>query len=98
LSVVPTRANAAIVGADTNSRTLNVLNGGASGVGTTNMATLALVASVGLTAHVPGALVLSGTAANLVVAAGDIVEFQSVHAGTGIADPGGTVYLTLSRS
>lgn len=90
--------DAAITGANTNSRTLNVLNGGAAGSGTTNMAALPLVSGTNLTAEHPTALTLSGTAANLAVSAGDIVQFQSLHVGTGIADPGGTVFLTLSRS
>ena len=42
---------------------------------------------------------LSTTPANLVVAAGDVITVQSLHVGsTGLADPGGTVLIALSRS
>lgn len=89
--------NAAIAGANTNSRTLNLLNGGAAGNGTTNMASLPLVSGTNLTIDHETALVNNATAANLAVAAGDAIVFQSLHVGTGIADPGGRVTLVLSR-
>jgi hypothetical protein len=44
------------------------------------------------------AIPLSGTPANLVVAAGDELQWQSTHVGTGIADPGGRVEVTFNRS
>jgi hypothetical protein len=44
------------------------------------------------------AITLSGTAANLVLAQGDTVIWNSTHVGTGITDPGGLVAVTLSRS
>lgn len=89
---------AAVTGANTNTRTLNLVNKGNAGAGTTVVATLALVSGVNLTAHDENAITLSGTAANLVVAAGDVLEWQSTHAASGLADPGGLVHVEVSRS
>lgn len=89
---------AARAGAATNSRTLNLINKGSDGSGTTVVATLALVAGVDLAAFDEKAITLSATAADVVVAAGDVLQWQSLHVGTGIADPGGTVCVEISRS
>jgi hypothetical protein len=85
-----------ITGANTNSRTLTVTERGATGVGSTNVATLALVSGVNAAADAEKALTLSA-AANLVVAAGDVISFESTHVGTGIADPGGQVLVEFTR-
>lgn len=90
--------DATITGANTNSRTVNLVNKGQTGVGTTVIATLAFVSGVNATAGDEKAIPLSGTPANLVVAAGDVLEWQSVHVGTGIADPGGLVKVTIDRT
>lgn len=87
-----------ITGADTNTRTLAVVNKGTDGNGSTSVATLALTSGVNATDFDEKALTLSGTAANLEVAAGDILAFTSTHAGTGLADPGGRIAVTISRS
>ncbi|MGA5635074.1 hypothetical protein [Streptomyces lydicamycinicus] len=89
---------AAITGADTNSRTLSLVNKGQAGSGSTTVATLALTSGVNATAYNERAVTLSGTAANLVLTAGDTVQWRSVHVGTGITDPGGLVRVTLSRN
>ena len=89
---------AAITGADTNSRTVSLVNKGAAGSGTTTVASLALTNGVNATANDEKAITLSGTAANLVLAAGDTLLWRSIHVGTGIADPGGLVRITLSRN
>jgi hypothetical protein len=65
---------------------------------TTAVATLALTSGVNLAADRENPLTLSGTPANLTVAAGDVLEFTSVHVGTGIADPGGLVEVEISRT
>jgi hypothetical protein len=52
---------------------------------------------VNTVAFVPKAVTLSGTAANLVLAAGD-TNWNSTHVGTGITDPGGLVVVTYSRN
>ncbi|CAM5681509.1 MULTISPECIES: hypothetical protein [Streptomyces] len=89
---------AAVTGADTNSRTLSLVNKGQAGSGTATVATLALTSGVNAAAYNERALTLSGTAANLLLAAGDTVQWRSVHVGTGITDPGGLVRVTLSRN
>jgi hypothetical protein len=81
------------------SRTLTLYNRGQAGAGSTVVATLALVAGVNLTANDEKALTLSATPANLVVAAGDILDFESLHIGaTGLVDPGGLVTISFARS
>jgi hypothetical protein len=90
--------SAAITGADTNTRTINIINKGQDGTGTTNVATLALTNGVNAAASDAKALTLSGTAANLVVAQGDVLAFTSVHTASGLADPGGQVVVEITRS
>jgi hypothetical protein len=90
--------SAAITGANTNSRTLTLVNKGQSGAGTTVVAELALVSGVNPAANDEKALTLSATAANLVVAEGDVLTFVSTHVGTGITDPGGHVEVKVERS
>lgn len=41
---------------------------------------------------------LSGTATNLNIAAGDVIEVNSSVTGTGVADPGGVIEVTLSKA
>lgn len=89
---------AGITGANTNSRTFTVTNQGQSGAGTTNVATLAMVSGVNATGDDDKAITLSGTPANVTVAQGDVLTFESTHIGTGIADPGGTVIIEITRS
>jgi hypothetical protein len=87
-----------LTGANTNSRTLTLVNKGATGAGSTTAATLAFTAGVNATANDETDLALSGTAANLVVASGDVLAFVSTHVGTGIADPGGLVQVDITSS
>lgn len=89
--------NATITGADTNTRTIAVVNKGAAGAGSTSVASLALTSGVNGTAFDEKALTLSGTAANLNVTEGDVLAFTSTHAASGLADPGGVVKVTLVR-
>jgi hypothetical protein len=89
---------AALSGANTNSRTLNLINKGQTGVASTSVASLALVSGTNLVAFDEIAVTLSGTANNLVVAAGDVLHFQSLHVGTGITDPGGEVEVVVTRT
>lgn len=88
---------ATITGAATNNRTLNLVNKGAGGAGTTVIATLNFANGTNATADIAKAITL-GVAANLAVAAGDILQWQSVHIGTGITDPGGLVVVVIGRS
>lgn len=88
-----------ITGNDTESRTYTLVNKGTDGNGTTIVATLAMVTGVNGVDFDEKAITLSATAANLVVADGQILAWTSVHVGsTGLADPGGLVKVTLSRS
>lgn len=90
---------AAITGAATDHRTFSLVNKGQAGSGTTTVASLAFDSgSVTASANNEKTITLSGTAANLVLAAGDTLLWRSIHIGTGIADPGGLVRITLSRN
>jgi hypothetical protein len=89
---------AGITGAATNHRTVSLVNKGAAGSGTTTVASLTFDNGVNATANNERTVTLSGTAANLVVAAGDTLLWRSVHVASGITDPGGLVRVTISRS
>jgi YD repeat-containing protein len=89
---------AAITGHDTNTRTLTLVNKGQSGSGSTVIGTLAFVASNNGVAFDEKAFTLSSTAADLVVAAGDILVFVSTYAASGLADPGGRVEVEITRT
>lgn len=88
---------AAVTGATTNNRTFSLVNKGQAGSGSTTVATLTMDSGTNATAYNERALTLSGTAANLDLAAGDTLQWRSVPNGTGITDPGGVVRVTLSR-
>jgi hypothetical protein len=97
LSAVTYATVTAITGANTNTRSVSLVNKG-TGAGTTVMATLEFDSGVNTVANVPKAITLSATPANLVVAAGDVLQWQSTHVGTGIADPGGLMQLTVAAN
>jgi hypothetical protein len=100
VTAVTYTANAAVTGAASPaSRTLSVINKGQSGVGTTVVASLALLSGVNLVAFDEKALTKSATAADLVVTAGDILEFHSAPVGgTGLVDPGGSGSIRFERN
>lgn len=87
-----------ITGDNTNKRTLTVVNKGADGNGTTVMATLDFVTATNANDFDELAFTLSATAANKVVAEGDIIAVVEAVAGTGLANPGGLVQVELTRS
>lgn len=89
---------AAITGAATNHRTVSLVNKGQAGSGTTTVASLTFDNGINATANDEKTITLSGTAANLVLAAGDTLQWRSIHVLTGIADPGGVVRVTISRT
>lgn len=91
VSVVTYAPNADITGAATNNRTFNLINKGQDGNGTTVIATLNFGNGVNASDFDEKTIPLSGVADNLVVAAGDILAWQSDAINTGIADPGGLV-------
>lgn len=99
VAAVTYTAIAAVTGAASPaSRTLSLINKGQSGVGTTVVATLALVGGVNLVAFDEKAVPLTGVASSNVVATGDILEFRSAAVGgTGLVDPGGSVSVQFER-
>jgi hypothetical protein len=87
-----------VTGAATNNRTYALVNKAQDGTGATTVASLNMGNGTNAAAGDEKAITLSGTPANLVVAAGDILEWTSTHVGTGIADPGGLVQVEIDRS
>lgn len=88
-----------LTGANTESRTIVLVNKGQAGAGTTVVATKAFTSGVNAAADDITAITLSATAADLVVAAGDVLAWQSTHVGaTGLADPGGLATIKISRT
>lgn len=87
----------AVTGANTNTRKLELINRGQAGAGTTVIASIQFDSGVNAAAMDEKALTLSATAANLVVVAGDILEWKSSAVGTGLADPGGLFNVTFTR-
>lgn len=78
-------SESALTGATATARTLTLYNRGQAGAGTTVVATLAFITSVDLVANDEKLMTLSATPANLVVAAGDVLEMVETVASTGTA-------------
>lgn len=95
VTVIP---DGTITGANTNTRKYELINKGQAGAGTTVVASLQFNSGVNATNFDATAITLSGTPANLVVADGDVLALVSTAVGTGIADPGGLVKITIARS
>jgi hypothetical protein len=89
---------AAITGAATNKRDVSLVNKGQTGVGTTVVATLSFDNGINASANDEKTITLSATPANLVLAAGDTLQWRSIHIGTGITDPGGLARVTVNRN
>lgn len=88
-----------LTGANTDSRTINLVNKGQAGAGTTVVASRAFVSGQNIAADDEGAITLSAVAGATTVAAGDVLVWQSNHVGaTGLADPGGLARVAISRS
>ena len=90
---------ALITGQATNYATVQVVNKGQSGVGTTVVASLAF-SSGGVTAarDTDTPLTLSAVAGALTVADDDVLDVQVVHTGTGLLMPALKVRVTFSRA
>jgi len=84
IKAVKATGEASVTGANTNSVTLVLRNLGAAGSGTTDIATLALTSGVNMAADTPKVIPLSATAAELLVAAGDVITFRQVKVGNGM--------------
>ena len=89
---------AASTGDNTNKRVYTLVNKGASGSGTTVIATLDLVTGVNLVAFDEKAATLTVTAADLLVTKGDVLAWVSTHAASGLVDPGGTIKVLGNRA
>jgi hypothetical protein len=98
VSAVQYVPEAAITGAATNNRTVSLVNKGAAGSGSTVVATLTFASGTNATANNEVSLTLSSTAADLVLAEGDTLQWRSIANGTGLADPGGVAKVSVSRS
>lgn len=84
--------SAAVTGAATNNFALQAINRGAAGAGSTGVTTAKTYASgTNSAANVAEALALSATAADLNLAAGDVLDFVRTVNGTGLASPDGRV-------
>lgn len=88
----------AITGANTNTRSVSLVNKGTDGSGSTVVATIQYNSGVNAAASDENTVTLSGTPANLNLAAGVLLQWQSTAVGTGIADPGGLVNVTSSTT
>lgn len=86
LTAVKLIPNAAITANGTNYFDLAVINKGAAAGGSTSMATRSWIATNSV-AFVGESMTLSGTAANLLAASGDVLDLQRTVTGTGLAMP-----------
>ena len=91
---------AAVTAHATNYRTFRIVNKGQAGAGSTVVASFATdtVTTDDLAAFDEKSLALSGTAANLVVAEGDVLAADETVAAAGVAHGGYTVKVTIERS
>lgn len=89
---------AAITGDNTNTRTFTLVNKGQAGAGTTVVATLAFTTGNNGVAFDEKAFTLSVVAGATTVVEGDILAAVEAVAGTGLANPGGRIEVTYSRS
>jgi hypothetical protein len=86
---------AAITGAATHHFSAQLRNRGDDAAGTTDAATLAFDNGIDATAWVPKTITLSATAADLNVAEGDVLTFEKVVVGNGLAMPEGLIEVDL---
>jgi hypothetical protein len=89
--------SAAITGDNTNNFILNVRNR-TTGAGTAVPATLTFATAVNGVANTPKVLTLSGTAAALVLAEGDVVTAEKAITASGLVCPPGLIVVHLLSS
>lgn len=87
--------SAAMSGAATANRKLNIVNTGQAGAGTAIPATITFTAAVDGVANDASALTVSGTAATVAVAAGDVITVQALVNSTGLPLPAGLIVVEL---
>lgn len=93
MSIIP---EAALTANGTNFRTFRVMNKGQAGAGSTIAASLATDVN-SLVAFDEKAVALSGTPANLQVAAGDVIAVDEIVAASGVAHSGYKIIIEISR-
>ena len=81
------------VTADPTNNTIYTLTNKVAGAGSTSVATRTWAAGNSV-ASTPESFTLSGTAANLLVGAGDNIEVVKTHGGTGLVIPDGLLIIT----
>lgn len=89
---------AASTGAATNNRTYTLYNRGTTGTGTVAIASLNMASGTNFSDNLPATITLSTTSANLLLTAGQVLEWESLHISSGIADPGGKVQVNTVRT
>lgn len=97
VSAVKVITSEAITGADSNSRSVVVVNRGQAGAGTTVIAQLDFVSGVNTTAYMPKTVTLATTASQLMVTSGDAIDCFLSHVGTGITMVAGRVEVDVAR-
>lgn len=78
----------------TNNATLQVTNR-TTGAGTTSVASVTTTTGFGMTAYTPATIAVSATAANLNLAAGDVISLDKTVGGTGVIIPAGLVEIVV---
>jgi len=86
--------NTTQAGANTNYFTLTIYNR-TTGAGSTSVASLDFTSGTDLTTLTPKTITVSGTAANLNLAAGDVVTAKKVVTASGLACPAGSVRVSF---
>jgi hypothetical protein len=86
---------AAVTANGTNYGVLSVRNRGAAGAGTALPFTRSYIATNSV-AFTPEAMTVSGTAADLVVANGDVLTVQRLHTASGVVIPAGLLVVTYT--
>lgn len=90
-------AEAAITGRATDNRKFAIVNKGTDGLGTREVASITFAAGANAAAFDETALTLTATAANLAVAAGDVLAVVETINGSGMTHSGGLVQVEVSR-
>jgi len=88
--------SAAVTANGTNFATLSLRNRGAAGAGAAVPATRSYAATNSV-AQVAESMTLSGTAADLLAAAGDVLTLGIAHSGSGLVIPAGLVQLAVRQ-
>jgi hypothetical protein len=92
-SILP---EAAVTGATATARTFTLVNKGQAGAGAVTIATLVLITSNNMVAFDEKDMVLTATAADLLVAKGDVIALVETVAGAGTAHTGGVCKVTIT--